>query len=191
MDQPRKSSRFRYPSVVEVAEALAQAPHYLPWRNEASVRHRIKVLLILQGMHSWQRVDFIAHGSVGRARIENGIRQPPGYDSDNELAEWIWDSECPICERPYKRYITDQVYCSTACSRRAAEIEYGARPGSVLSDRHAASGAANPWRSITPGAVLQLDLSWSCRGTGHDGDQVDGGDPLLDLPHCVRARDAQ
>jgi hypothetical protein len=32
MNQPRKSSRFRYPSVVEVAEALAQAPHSLPAR---------------------------------------------------------------------------------------------------------------------------------------------------------------
>jgi len=32
------------------------------------------------------------------------------------------DSECPICDRPFKRCWLEQYYCSTACSRRAAEI---------------------------------------------------------------------
>jgi predicted nucleic acid-binding Zn ribbon protein len=119
-----QSSRYRYPSVVDVAEALAGARHWLPWELEAPVRHSIRVLLILQGMN-WRRADWIGHSLVARARIELGVRQPAGWDSDTELWEWLpdFDNPCPICGRAFCRRWVNQLFCSTACSRRNAEIE--------------------------------------------------------------------
>jgi transcriptional regulator with XRE-family HTH domain len=121
MDEPRRSSRFKYPQVTEVAALLVPAPSQLPWFYEAPVRHWLRATLVLQGM-AWARADWIGHSLVARARIENGVRQPEGWDSDNELAEWLPDSECPICDRPFKRRWLEQYYCSASCSRRAAEI---------------------------------------------------------------------
>jgi transcriptional regulator with XRE-family HTH domain len=122
MDQPHKSARYRYPSVVQVAEVLAGARHWLPWEREAPVRHSIRVLLILQGM-SWARADWLGHSLVARGRIENGTRQPPGWDSDAELCEWLPDQACPICGKAFRRRWANQVFCSTKCADRQAEIE--------------------------------------------------------------------
>jgi DNA-binding XRE family transcriptional regulator len=121
MDEPRKSSRFKYPQVTEVAALLVPAPYQLPWFYEAPVRHWLRTMLVLQGM-AWSRADWIGHSLVARARIENGVRQPEGWDSDNELAQWMPDTECPICDKPFNRRWLEQYYCSTACSRRGAEI---------------------------------------------------------------------
>jgi hypothetical protein len=68
-----RSSRYRYPSVVEVAVVLAQARFWLPWELEARTRHAIRRSLILQGM-AWRRADWLGHSLVARGRIENGSR---------------------------------------------------------------------------------------------------------------------
>jgi hypothetical protein len=80
------------------------------------------VLLILQGM-AWGRADWLGHSLVARGRIENGTRQPAGYDSDTSLAELLPDSECGVCGRPFTRAFVEQVHCSTACAHAAARHE--------------------------------------------------------------------
>jgi hypothetical protein len=77
----RRTSRWQYPSIEEVAAVLVLAPPFLPWKMEAPTRHRIRVLLVLQGM-PWERADWLGHSLVARARIAAGIRQPAGWDSD-------------------------------------------------------------------------------------------------------------
>jgi hypothetical protein len=37
-----RSSRYRYPSVVEVAAILIMARHFMPWEKEAPTRHAIR-----------------------------------------------------------------------------------------------------------------------------------------------------
>jgi hypothetical protein len=53
----------------------------------------------------WERADWIGHSLVARARIENGVRQPEGYDNDFELSHWLpdYDNPCPIWRRPFCR----------------------------------------------------------------------------------------
>jgi hypothetical protein len=123
MDQPRKSSRYKYPSVVDVAAVLITARHWLPWELEAPARHAIHTMLILHGM-GWARADWLGHSLVGRARIENGVRQPEGYDNDFELSHWLpdYDNPCPICGGPFCRAFLEQVHCSTACAHRGAAV---------------------------------------------------------------------
>jgi hypothetical protein len=122
--KPRPSSRFKYPAVTEVAEVLALAPPALPWRNEAPARHRIRVLLVLQGM-AWERTDWLGHSLVARARNERGVRQPRGWDSDADLSQWLPDFDNPrvVCGRPYGRLFVGQDCCGTKCMNRRAEIE--------------------------------------------------------------------
>jgi hypothetical protein len=123
MDQPRKSSRYKYPSVVDVAAVLIAARHWLPWELEAPARHAIHTMLILHGM-DWARADWLGHSLVGRARIENGVRQPEGYDNDFELSQWLpdYDNPCPICGRRFCRVFLEQVHCSTAGAHRGAAV---------------------------------------------------------------------
>jgi hypothetical protein len=121
MDQVRLSSRYCYPKVTEVAAVLALAPPEQPWRHEAPVHHRIRILLILQGM-PWGRADWIGHSLVARARIENGVRQPTGWDSLFDPHTWVIISCCPICDRPMRQSNRELAYCSLKCRARAEVI---------------------------------------------------------------------
>ena len=124
MGKPRRSSRYTYPAVEVVAAVLVTARPLFPWEREAPVRHHIRAMLVLQGMR-WPRADFMGHSIVARARSRNGTGQPKGWDSDNELAQWLppEDSWCPICGRPFVPRWSRQVFCSSARSRRQAERE--------------------------------------------------------------------
>jgi hypothetical protein len=46
MPKARPSSRYRTPTVEEVAQVLAGAPADTPWAREAPVRHRIRASLL-------------------------------------------------------------------------------------------------------------------------------------------------
>jgi hypothetical protein len=148
MDQKvRRSTRYRYPAVTEVADLLALARPIFPWKREAPVRHAIRVLLILQGM-PWPRADFIGHSLVARARIERSVGQPRGYDTDTELSYWIPTEECPICDRRFVRAFSDQAHCSTACAHAAARNEAWAA---------AQVGACEPPRCLWSFTLMEPD----------------------------------
>jgi hypothetical protein len=87
-------------------------------------------------------------GWSGAPGSRTASASPPGYDSDNQLAEWIWIRSARSASGP----TSVASLIRPIAQPPAAEIEYRARPGSALSDRDAASGAATPWRSITPGS---------------------------------------
>jgi transcriptional regulator with XRE-family HTH domain len=122
MDQLHQSSRYSYPTVAEVAAALALARYWIPWELEAPVRHYIRVWLVLQGC-PWERADWVGHALVARGRVTNGVGQPRGWDNDFDLSQWLPDADCPCCGKFFRKRWLDQGYCSAACSRRFAEIQ--------------------------------------------------------------------
>ena len=65
----------------------------------------------------------LAGPQPGRPRAHRERHPAAGrVDTDNELAQWLPDSECPICDRPFTRRWLEQYYCTSACSKRGAEI---------------------------------------------------------------------
>jgi hypothetical protein len=124
------------PSRTYVALPVITARHWLPWELEAPARHAIHTMLILHGM-GWARADWLGHSLAGRARIENGVRQPEGYDNDFELSQWLpdYDNPCLICGGPFCR-----AFLSRYIASRPVPIEawrYGillGEEGAALSD---------------------------------------------------------
>jgi hypothetical protein len=102
MDQPRKSSRYRYPSVVEVAEVLAGARHWLPWEREAPPGTPSVFSSSYKEWHGAGPTGWATRSLPG-AESKNGTRQPGGWDSDAELCEWLPAENCQICDKPFYR----------------------------------------------------------------------------------------
>ena len=111
------------PSIVDIAAILSLAPPAQPWRHEAPCRTIIRRLLCLSG-EKWWKADRAGFVLVARARIENGVRQPTGYDSDYDLSSWQELENCPICDRPFMPTRAGHVCCSQACSQRKWRIEH-------------------------------------------------------------------
>jgi hypothetical protein len=70
------SSRYHYPSVVEVGAVLAGARFWLPWEREAATRHAIRIMLILPGM-AWRRADWLGHSLVARRASSSASASRP------------------------------------------------------------------------------------------------------------------
>jgi DNA-binding XRE family transcriptional regulator len=116
-------ARLRQPTQEVVAGWLLLVPWWRPWSNEGPARRVIRSDLCLQGSR-WKNADEVARRLVARAAsIVNGQPRPRGWDTDNELAQWMPDAECTVCGRWFVAWLSGDAFCGRACRHRAAEMQ--------------------------------------------------------------------